>query len=172
MTPQSVNSSTLNVVIQPASTPDDWVAVRELFVRYFESLDAQICKPDLEREINTLPGVFGDTGGCALIAWQEDDGGPPVAVGCGGVRPGPEDGIAEMCRLYVDDPQRGRGLGLTLAQAAVTTATELGYGRMVLHTLAHWAPAMALYRKLGFGPGAPYGDVHRPDVVFLARDLN
>ncbi|MBT6441238.1 MAG: GNAT family N-acetyltransferase, partial [Alphaproteobacteria bacterium] len=162
MTPQSVKPSTSKVVIRPASTPYDWVAVRELFVRYFESLDAQICKPDLEREINALPGVFGDTGGCVLIAWQEEGEGHPVAVGCSGVRPGPEEGVAEMCRLYVDDTQRGRGLGLTLAEAAVTTATELGYRRMVLHTLAHWAPAMALYRTLGFRPGAPYGDVHGP----------
>jgi len=141
-------------------------------VRYFESLDAQICKPDLEREISALPGVFGGTGGAALIAWHDDDGAGSIAVGCSGVRPGPEDGIAEMCRLYVDDHQRERGLGLALAEAAVTAATELGYRRMVLHTLAHWAPAMALYRKLGFGPGAPYGDVRGPDVVFFARDLN
>lgn len=156
--------------ISVAAADADWEAVRNLFVGYFESLDAQVCKPALEREISALPGVFGEAGGAVLVAWL-DAGEARHAIGCCAYRPGPEPGAAEMCRLYVSGNYRRGGLGRALAEAVQASAATEGYRHMVLHTLSHWDAALALYRSMGFGPGKAYGDVQGPDVVFLSAPL-
>ncbi|MGB2822539.1 MAG: GNAT family N-acetyltransferase, partial [Phycisphaerae bacterium] len=72
---------------------------------------------------------------------------------------------------FVRPELRGRGLGRALAEGVIAAARDIGYGRMVLDTLARLAPAMALYESLGFGPIEPY--YHNPieDAVFLGLAL-
>jgi ribosomal protein S18 acetylase RimI-like enzyme len=66
---------------------------------------------------------------------------------------------------------RQTGLGRALAIAAIDAARERGYREMKLDTLAQLEQAIALYRKLGFRPIAPYGHHPYPGTVCFGRML-
>lgn len=57
---------------------------------------------------------------------------------------------AEMHLLGVADEHRGKGLGLSLVDAAMNHAWLAGYVRMLLWTQPTMKPAHNLYRKVGF----------------------
>jgi carbonic anhydrase len=76
----------------------------------------------------------------------------------------------EMNRLWLRDGNRGRGLGRTLVDAALTHARALGYRRMVLDVVPYRARAIALYRAFGFGDIAPIHD-YPFDILAMGREL-
>jgi ribosomal protein S18 acetylase RimI-like enzyme len=76
-----------------------------------------------------------------------------------------------MKRLYVAPKGRGLGLGRALVDAIVTEAVRIGYREMRLDTLPSMAEAIALYRKAGFLPIAPYYETPVAGTLFLARAL-
>ena len=71
-----------------------------------------------------------------------------VAAG-GGVR-GLGDSVAEIKRMYVLPPLRGRGLGRTLLEGLEAAAADLGYERVRLDTAASMDAALALYGRAGY----------------------
>ena len=77
-----------------------------------------------------------------------------------------------MKRLFVRDAFRGRGIGRALAERVMAVARALGYRRMVLDTLDTMAPALQLYRSLGFREVPPYIFNPLPNVVYLGLDLS
>jgi GNAT superfamily N-acetyltransferase len=52
--------------------------------------------------------------------------------------------------VFVEDSERGSGLGRALVEAALERARERGCARMVLDANEANAPALALYRSVGF----------------------
>jgi ribosomal protein S18 acetylase RimI-like enzyme len=56
--------------------------------------------------------------------------------------------------LFVEAGTRGSGVGRALAEAALGRARERGCARIVLDTDEANAPAVALYRSLGFRSGS------------------
>jgi GNAT superfamily N-acetyltransferase len=133
-----------------ATEPQHLAAVRELFLEYARTVGEPCCFQDFERELEALPGAYGPPGGRLLLAHAGD-----AAAGCVGLRR-LDAASAEMKRLYVRPPWRGRGLGRGLAEAAIGAARELGCSRMLLDSLPGMRAAIALYRTLGFREIEPY----------------
>ena len=96
-------------------------------------------------------------------------GGEPV--GCGGIRRH-ADGVAEVKRLWVAPPARGRGLARTLMARLEAEAVALGYRQLTLETGLRQPEAIALYTALGYRRRAPYGRyADSPLSVCFERDL-
>ena len=132
--------------LHEARAPRDVESARQLFAEYARAVDEPCCFAGFELELAALPGAY-----TALIVAREDG----ADAGCVAVR-SLEGGTAEMKRLYVRPPFRGRGIGRALAQAAIAAARRDGYGRMVLDSLPSMREALALYRELGFREVPPY----------------
>ncbi|MEW2295137.1 GNAT family N-acetyltransferase [Streptomyces sp. NPDC006743] len=105
------------------------------------------------------PADFRPPNGVYLIAYDED--GTPVATG--GWRSqdkneeGNEDGDAELKRMFVIEPMRGRGLARRVLAALEDDARAAGRVRMVLETGDQQPEAIALYTSSGYEPCAKFG---------------
>jgi GNAT superfamily N-acetyltransferase len=71
------------------------------------------------------------------------------AVAGGGLRRLADD-VAEIKRMFVTPPARGRGLGRRVLEELETVAAELGYRRLRLDTAQSLTTAIALYRSAGY----------------------
>jgi GNAT superfamily N-acetyltransferase len=60
------------------------------------------------------------------------------------------DGAWELAKMAVHDGARGRGIGRALGEAAIAAARARGSPRVELLSNRRLAPALALYRALGF----------------------
>ncbi len=56
----------------------------------------------------------------------------------------------ELAKMAVDGAVQGRGIGRALGEAAIGKAREVGAHGLVLESNRRLAPALALYRSLGF----------------------
>ena len=135
--------------ILPA-TSQDIEEVRTLFGEYSRLVSEALCFQNFDQELEALPGSYAPPEGALLIARDGEK-----AAGCVALRR-LADGSGEMKRMYVRDAYRGSGLGRRLALAIIEEARTRKYGRVVLDTLPKLAPAIALYRDLGFRETGPY----------------
>ncbi|MDY0872035.1 GNAT family N-acetyltransferase [Dongia rigui] len=102
------------------------------------------------RELAELPGAFAAPHGALFIAYHRGRPAGCIALRNLGL------GIAEMKRLYVDDPYRGLGLGRALAERVLAEAKAIGYHAIRLDTSRHQIEAIRLYESLGFSRIQPY----------------
>jgi GNAT superfamily N-acetyltransferase len=70
-------------------------------------------------------------------------------VGSGALIPSAE-GIAEIRRMSVARPFRGRGIGGAILNRLVEDARSAGCRKIILETTSTWTDAIAFYRKRGF----------------------
>jgi len=138
------------LIIAPAATPRDIADVRTLFGEYAGLVAEALCFQNFDAELAALPGEYAPPGGVLLIARDGD-----APAGCVALR-GLDAGTGEMKRMYVRERYRGSGLGRRLALAAIEEARKRSYTRVLLDTLPKLAPAIALYRDLGFRETGPY----------------
>jgi putative acetyltransferase len=85
-----------------------------------------------------------------------------AAVGCVALIAMPDGGF-EVAKMTVAEGLRGEGLGRRLMQRCIEAGAEAGAPRLYLETNASLAPAMALYRAMGFT------DVGPPEELVYAR---
>jgi ribosomal protein S18 acetylase RimI-like enzyme len=157
-------------VIVPVHGGQDLEIVRTLFREYAEGLGIDLSFQGFEEEVRDLPGAYAPPSGALLLAREEGEGATRAALGCVAVRRlDPETG--EMKRLYLRATARGRGLGRTLAAAALAEARRLGYRRLRLDTLPGMEAAQALYRELGFREIPAYRANPVPGARFLEIEL-
>ena len=136
--------------------------VRALFLEYASSLGFSLCFQGFDEELRGLPGMYAPPRGRLLLGIE--DGEP---TGCVGLHEWSGD-AAEMKRLYVRPPFRGRGLARALTIAALAEARTIGYRAVRLDTIAAtMQPAIALYRDLGFREIAPYRKNPIPGALYL-----
>lgn len=154
-------------MIAHALTGDDVAAVRGLFVEYQAGLGVDLCFQGFDEELAGLPGDYAPPGGCLLVGRAGPD---DEAVACVALRRLDRE-TCEMKRLYVQPSHRGSGLGRALAEAVISEARRIGYGRMRLDTLPMMTEAAALYHRLGFREIDPYTVNPVPGARFLQLEL-
>lgn len=82
--------------------------------------------------------------------WVVEDGHGRLVGSCG-VWIDPADArVCELRKMYLQDDQRGRGLGRRLLDGALAHARAAGCGRMELETASAMDAAIGLYRSAGF----------------------
>jgi putative acetyltransferase len=116
----------------------DFIRLNELWIS--EQFEIE----PLDRQLSEDPGRVIREGGHILSA--SIDG---IVVGVAALfRDAPDE--FELARMAVDPAYRGRGIGRALALAALQRARDEGATRVTLGSNTKLAPAIALYRSLGF----------------------
>lgn len=132
---------------------EDWRAVRDLFIsinselappNLVEAFDAYVAAA-LETEIDQIPEYYSARSGSFWIA--EDRNGNLIGM-YGLEQAGPK--TAELRRMYVAQTFRRQGLASKMLDHAERTARRSGYQTMILSTSSLQAPAIALYRAVGY----------------------
>lgn len=157
-------------VVNRASTPVRVVqyesrhrnAFRDLNVawisRYFAIEDTDL------KVLNDPEQAILAPGGAILMAELADEAVGTVAL----IRAAP-DGF-ELAKMAVTPSAQGHGIGALLGQAAIERARQLGARWIELLSNTSLAPALHLYRKLGFVE-APLGttDYRRADIRMVLK---
>lgn len=148
-----------------AAEARDIAEIAELFSAYEAHIGVDLSYQGFADELATLPGKYAPPRGQLLIARNANG----AAIGCVALRP-IDARCCEMKRLFVSAQGRGLGLGRALTEAVIAEAAKLGYAELRLDTLPSMHEAIALYRKLGFAPIAPYYAA-REGTLFMALSL-
>lgn len=162
--------------IRPAIIPDEVEIVRTIFQEYVASVGIDVSFQGFDEELRTLPGKYATPTGNLWLAVdsvtlpQTSNRPFPTVAGAVGLRP-LSPTVCEIKRLYVRDEFRGRGVARQLIQQLLTFATASRYRNVCLDTLPIMAPAIALYRSLGFVDIPPYCYNPDPAALYLGRDL-
>ena len=117
-----------------------------------------------DREVLGDPqGKVIDHGGRVFMALKDG-----VAVGCVALMK-MDDGGYEVAKMTVSEDLRGSGLGKLLMQRCIDAGAELGATRLYLETNSGLAPALGLYRAMGFKDLAPTDTPYVRADVFMER---
>jgi len=81
------------------------------------------------------------------------------------------DGGYEVAKMTVSETLRGSGLGKKLMQACIDEGVRRGAPRLYLETNSSLAPALGLYRAMGFKDLAPVPSPYVRADVFMERPL-
>ena len=122
-------------------------ASRVLFAEYMDLVRERLGDDFVPTEqIFATEDDFDGPGAAWLVIYDGDS-----AVACGGVRPlGP--GVAEIKRMFVTAPARGRGHARALLAELERLAAESGCERVRLYTTGVLREARALYSACGYRP--------------------
>ena len=159
--------------VVPADTAADFDEALPLLHAYAEWLQSVIGlppaerQPDLRREFSDPASMYSPPRGRMLLGRV---GSLVRGVVCVRVD---ETGVAELKRMYVTPAARGLGAGRALLDAAVTTASGLGFRVLQLQTRpADMAVEHRLYRERGFLEIDGYADLGIEGVCSLALALD
>lgn len=97
-------------------------------------------------------------GGAILVAQYQKEIAGVVALKY--VKPG----VYEFTKMAVAEAHRGQKIGQILSEAAIEKARTLGAYKIILYSSTKLAPALSLYRKLGFYDVPVDGPYKRSDV--------
>ncbi|MBA4056793.1 MAG: hypothetical protein C0490_18915 [Marivirga sp.] len=144
---------TLRVIeYQPEHQPWFEKLNREWIERYFwmEPIDVEVLQHPDKHII--------EKGGTILMANRADEIAGTVALKY--VSPG----VYEFTKMAVEEKFRGHKIGLALAEAAIEKAKQLRADKIILYSNTKLAPAISLYRKLGFVEVPVDGPYKRSDI--------
>lgn len=117
-----------------------------------------------DREVLGDPqGKIIDKGGMVFMAVHDGE-----AVGCVALMK-MDDGGYEVAKMTVSETLRGSGLGRLLMQKCIDAGAERGATRLYLETNSGLAPALGLYRAMGFKDLAPTDTPYARADVFMER---
>ena len=149
-----------------AQSPAQIEQEQELFLEYAQSLSFSLCFQNFDQELADLPGDYAPPDGRLLLAEVEGK-----LAGCVALHRHNAT-ICEMKRLYVRPEFRGKKIGRSLAERAITEAREIGYTQVRLDTVGGTMDrAIAMYRQLGFREIAAYRKNPMPAVLYMELSL-
>ena len=122
-----------------------------------------VIEPKDREVLNDPQGKIIDKGGRVFMALQDGR-----AVGCAALLK-MDDGGYEVAKMTVSETLRGSGLGRLLMQRCIDAGAELGATRLYLETNSTLAPALGLYRAMGFRDLAPTETPYVRADVFMER---
>jgi GNAT superfamily N-acetyltransferase len=139
-------------------TPDHaaaFKALNEAWISKYFAIEAK------DREVLDDPqAAIIDRGGRIFMAFEDAE-----PVGCVALI-AMSDGGYEVAKMTVVERLRGAGLGKELMQRCIDAGAEAGAPRLYLETNSGLAPALGLYRAMGFREAPPpdRNDYVRGDV--------
>lgn len=154
-----------NIFFKTATTEDEFLDGRNLFVQYANSLEVDLSFQDFQHELQNIDKQYSEPKGALLLAFKDG-----IAIGCAGIRELDKD-IAELKRMFVEPGHRKFRVGRKLLELAIDMATRLNYRFMRLDTLPTMTKAQKLYRSFGFYEIAPYRFNPVEGTVFMERKL-
>lgn len=160
-----------NFTIRPITPADDAAIARiirdNLKAHHLDIPGTAFFDPELD----CLSGFYGEKPGKRGYFVLTDGAGEVL----GGVGIGEFSGFqncAEVQKLYLSDPAKGRGLGKRLMETAEGFARSAGFSTLYLETHTNLASAVGLYRKLGFRQiEKPAGVLHSTMDLFFIKNL-
>ncbi|HSC54706.1 MAG TPA: GNAT family N-acetyltransferase [Phnomibacter sp.] len=153
------------IEIIEATTAEEFVIAKALFIEYQQFLNVDLCFQQFEKELASLADMYSAPTGSLLLAVQS---GKPV--GCVALRY-KQAQVCEMKRLYVQDRCRNSGIGKLLVQELLLKSITLGYKKIILDTLERLSPALHVYTQFGFRDCEPYYGNPLQGVRFMQRVL-
>lgn len=132
------------IEIKTAHSPADFLVARELILEYTEWLVFDLAFQQIDKELDNLPEMYGDTDGGLVLACINDN-----AVGVAGIRKY-ADKECELKRMFVKPESRGLGIGKLLITACIEVAKKLNYDVIKLDTADFMKSAIKLYVDNGF----------------------
>lgn len=153
------------VSIIQATTPQDFAAAGHFILDYSREFKESLAFQDIETEVLELEKRYcppharlflltigGVEAGCVIVQKRSDD-------------------TAEMKRMYIAPPHRGKGYSQVMLDVAIGTARNMGAKKLLLDTEPAMTSAIHLYEKNGFRPIPPYYDSPLPDAMFYELKL-
>ena len=137
----------------------------EMFRRYEQDLGFDLQFQNFSEELTSLEKMYGEPNGAAFLLMTDDK-----PVGCIAVRQ-LEGNIAEIKRMFIEKPWRGKGFGNSLLEKALEAAKKLGYKKARLDTLSYMQPAINSYKRFGFYEIPAYRHNPFDNAVFMEREL-
>jgi GNAT superfamily N-acetyltransferase len=137
----------------------DGAASRALWDEYMALVAARLPGFEPTEQIFATPGAFTGPGTEWLVGYEDGR-----AVCCGGLRPLAETGVAEIKRMFVSAPARGRGFGRALLAELERRAAAHGRLRVRLFTTEVLVEARSLYESAGYRVVGTVPDGDRKDV--------
>jgi GNAT superfamily N-acetyltransferase len=153
------------ILFKTASTAEEFIHGRHLFIQYANSLDVDLSFQDFQNELENIDIQYNKPKGSLLLAYKDK-----IAIGCAGIRKLDED-IAELKRMFVDPGHRKFRVGRKLLELAIDVARELNYNFIRLDTLPTMIKAQDLYRSFGFYEIPPYRFNPVAGTVFMEMKL-
>ena len=148
----------MEIVVFEAAHAAAFQALNEAWIGKYFTLEAK------DREVLGDPqGQIIAKGGHIFMALNDGE-----AVGCVALLR-MADGGYEVAKMTVSEPLRGSGLGRRLMQRCIDAGGDLGATRLYLETNSGLAPALGLYRAMGFRDLAPTQTAYVRADVFMER---
>ncbi len=156
-------SNPVEVVTYSSDLADDFRRLNEDWIsEYFEMEEAD------RKTLDDPEGSIINDGG--EIVFARDVVNKEVLGTCALVRR--DDALCELAKMAVTKSARGRGIGRLVGEAIIHTARDMGFMKIYLETNAKLAPALGLYRQLGFRrEDFPYDSDYSRANVYMELNL-
>ncbi|MHB8899000.1 MAG: GNAT family N-acetyltransferase [Thermoguttaceae bacterium] len=150
--------------IRPA-TNDDLPAIRNVLFAVRDEFGAVDETGVSDDDLGDLEANYIAHGGTFEVVEERQSS---HIVGCAGLLPLTER-RAELCKMYILESARGRGLGRRLVEDLLAAARRGGFAEVWIETNSVLEVATRLYEKYGFEPVQPDRLLPRCDQAYLLR---